>query len=142
MASDLTNFEAGDECASCYEEFDNSNTVEYQNRPDGNWIKSPYCSECIQYLLDTGWAKYMTDVKKADCKASLRRALQEGPPVNLRDNVFKRENENDTGEIYQLKYSGTIQSAKLKDSLEGESRNEWWTEWKQILENMEIEDSK
>jgi hypothetical protein len=139
--SDVNEFEVDDECLSCYDDFTDETSVQYRDIPDGKWKKSPYCMMCMTYLQDNNWSKYMTDVKKADCKASLRRAMKDGPPINIRDSAIKCD--NTSNEVYQLLYKNTIKSAKLKDSFEGDARTEWWDEWKNILETMEnIKDIK
>jgi len=141
MAS-FINFNAGEDCVCCFEPFEGSNKVDYQNHVDDSWRQSPYCLDCITHLQNTNWDKYINDVTKADCKASLRRALEDGPPIYIRDKAFETEGINNTGEIFQLRCEGKVISAKLKGSLEGDERNKWWNEWKNIMETMNTADNK
>ena len=138
----VEDYSVGDECLVCFEDFDEELTIEYQDKPDANWKKSPYCYYCVKHIQDTKWGDYVKSVEQADCKASLRRAMADGPPINIRDKVFESETDNPSGEIHMLRYKGESLSAKLKGSLNGEERDKWWSEWKDILQTMEVEDEK
>ena len=75
-------------------------------------------------------------MKKTDCQAELRRLLTPGPPVYISDKhgLPLDESEGDT-DVIKLWYAsdGKERSAKLKDALEGEERNDLWTELKKFL---------
>ena len=143
MKLDDLKFEAEEECLCCMMEFDDENIVHYTDKPDGDWRMSPYCYNCLKYIQDTYWNTYVDTIKKADCKASLRRAIAEGPPVNIRDKALPCD--NDTSEVYQLQFQKEVISAKLKGSYEGNKRLEWWDELKEVLQGMDdkpLEESK
>lgn len=122
-------------CLSCYGDFSEVESFEYNDSPNSEWRKAPYCIECFNHIKSTQFKKYKKSVDTADCVAALRRCVQEGPPVNVRDKGFKCNNEN--GEVYQYKYNGNIHSAKLEDSIEGEERQKWWDDMKSALAQME-----
>lgn len=37
------------------------------------WTPSPICGDCIEYLLNTQWKRFLELVEKADCRAAMIR---------------------------------------------------------------------
>ena len=64
--------------------------------------------------LATGWKFFVERLTKATCAAELRRIMDKGPPINVRDKAaFPCE--NDSEEVYEFWYmsDGEVHSAKL-----------------------------
>jgi hypothetical protein len=133
--SAITQIHIGDNCLICYEDLDDEIKVMYQDNPSSNWKQGGYCIDCTEMLKNNLWNKYKNDVEKADCKRSLRNALQAGPPINIRDVAFPCENK--TGEVYKLKCGEDEINPKLEGSLVGEEREKWWVQYKAILDAMD-----
>ena len=132
----MTDIGIDDDCLCCWAvELDDETTVFYKESDTSEWKKGGYCIDCTKYLLDTQWQTYSDGVKKADCRKSLRDSLENGPPINLRDRAFPCE--NNTKEVFELKNNNENISPKLKGSLEGKERQEWWEHYKAILNALE-----
>lgn len=116
-------FTSNDECSICFDEITKDNYVLYKDKEDTLWLKSNYCKSCIQYLISTQWERYVDSVDKANCAAELRRLLELGPPINLREKSFICNNER--SEVYKLYYDSGEQSAKLNGSLTGVELDDW-----------------
>lgn len=126
----------GDDCLCCWAvELDDETTVFYKDTDNSEWKVGGYCIDCTNHLLNTQWQTYSDGVKKADCRKSLRDSLENGPPINLRDRAFPCQNESK--EVYSLKNNGEVLNPKLKDSLEGDERTQWWDHYKAILNALE-----
>ena len=124
------------ECALCFDNI-TDNYVYYKDNPDSKWIPCKYCSICIQDLIDNQWSIYTEQIKNETCMATLRRLIEEGPPINFRDKKAVPCN-NSNGEVYQFYYNGCIQNAKLKDSLVGEERLKYLDELNKIYQLLKI----
>ena len=127
-------------CSSCFDEIDNNNMVKYKVKSENKqWLISNYCENCVHYVINTSWKIFTDSVEKADCKKSLQKILDVGPPINIRDKVgFPDPNNKETlTEIHSLLFcrNNTIQSAKLKGSLTGIERNNYI----KLLENFKFD---
>lgn len=122
-------------CYSCLDTLCEENYVLYKDKEENDWYPCIYCSECIKYMLDTQWGQYMQNISQPDCAATLRRILESGPPINLRDKSIICNNDN--SEVYKFYFSKCEQSAKLKGSLVGEEREKFILHQKEILKTME-----
>jgi hypothetical protein len=69
------------ECISCCSDITDNNRV--INIIKNIKLDSYFCSECIQYLLQTHFTKYINDIAKADCEKSLSQILAYPIPLNL-----------------------------------------------------------
>tara|TARA_B100001094_G_C18126031_1_gene769515 strand:- start:384 stop:770 length:387 start_codon:yes stop_codon:yes gene_type:complete len=113
------------DCKSCFEDLTKINKVYYRINNKKNWLESKYCCNCVTYLQNTAWKIFTDQVTKADCKKALKKILDVGPPINLRDkNGFPDPIDNTKlTEIDELLfYDNIIKPAKLKDSLVGQER--------------------
>jgi len=144
MANEIKNNEhkspAGD-CVYCCDEINPSTYVEYRAVSDGPWFPSVYCSGCLKaHFIESQWAKYLENVEKADCAAALRRLLSCPPPLNVKDAGLPCKDNGHNDEVQLFWYSSTKSegSAKLKDSLEGEARLNFWQEKKNFLAATEL----
>jgi hypothetical protein len=128
------------DCLFCCAEFDDSCYAEYLPPSlTGNWIPSPYCSNCIQqFFIDQQWAKYLKSIAEADCAAALRRVLNKPPPLYVTDKGFASD-ESPEGVVGQFWFmqGDLVKSSKLKDALEGDERDLFWQEKKIGLEALE-----
>eukprot|EP01031_Cornospumella_fuschlensis_P037326 gene37326-45316_t len=124
------------------------NYVEYMPFPsvgsDGlpepaQWVSSRYCESCVRYLLRTQWQSYLDHLEKPTCRAELRRLVKDGPPINLRDKEGLPCPDN--GEVMMLWFmsSDREESAMLKGAIVGEERQRFWSDQKQHLGLMELE---
>eukprot|EP00536_Pseudo-nitzschia_multiseries_P018875 jgi/Psemu1/248943/estExt_Genewise1.C_32870003 len=120
---------------------DDGNYVEYQTYPSGTWHPCQFERSIVEHLLKTQFNAYVERVHKTDCKAELRRLLEEGPPVWLSDphalplpGDNNNDNNNDT-HVCKLWYAGDdIEvSAKLENAVEGDERRKLWDELKLFM---------
>lgn len=112
--------------------FDTFTEVKYKDAPNGQWMDSKYCSSCIQHLIDTQWETYTDNIKTEKCKVALKRLIDTGPPINLRDSlVFPCSNERN--EVYEFLINGEIFSAKVKCPLSDEELTEYCNELRRFL---------
>lgn len=111
------------------------NYVEYQTAPSGAWHPSRFCVTAVKRLLNTQYSDYMSNVRKADCEADLKRRLAKGPPIWLEDKHGLPLPDEDTHvcRIWMAvdgEYSEY--SAKLRGCVEGEERMALWEELKKF----------
>ena len=110
MNPSFENFNENNECVLCFDDI-TDNYVYYKDNPDSEWTPCKYCSICIQDLIDNQWSIYTEQIKNETCMATLRRLIEEGPPINFRDKkavpcnnptkperVFQGETQRFTGE--------------------------------------------
>jgi hypothetical protein len=119
------------ECKCC-SKIDNSNYVLYKDRELEDWKSSFYCTDCIKYMLLTQWEEYVKLINSANCESALKRLIEEGPPINIRD-MMGLPCENETKEPLYLYYDEGHRYAQLKGSLIGEARQKWWDELKKNI---------
>ena len=85
-------------------------------------------------MLENQFDQYTERVKKTDCQAELRRLLEKGPPIYISD---QHGFALDDDEEYVIKLwfasDGKERSAKLKNALEGEARQELWESLNKFL---------
>jgi hypothetical protein len=133
------------ECRICYNDLTETNKALYNTFDNSEWLPIDVCSDCILLLQKSGWSTYISKIKSADCNASLKRLLKNGPPTNilLRDliitnitNITNIKEENNT-EVDNLYINGEIISAKLEGSLVGLERDKWIEEQHNCLICME-----
>lgn len=110
-------------CISCYDNITNENYVLYKDNEISPWKSCNFCEICIINMIETQWELYVQNVATEDCEPTLRKLLNKGPPINLRENSIICDNEQ--SEVYKFWFANSEQSAKLKGSLEGEQRNKW-----------------
>mmetsp|Transcript_9618 Transcript_9618/g.14776 ORF Transcript_9618/g.14776 Transcript_9618/m.14776 type:complete len:153 (-) Transcript_9618:188-646(-) len=130
----------GLECMCCYDDINKSNYAEYQAEDGGQWLPAKFCESCISHLIATQWDQYVAGLAKATCKAEMRRLLDRGPPINVRDKTALPC--PDDGEVSNLWFAsdGAEHSAKLNGSLVGDERQAWWDEKLQFKFEEEDED--
>lgn len=120
----------GQTCSCCWDDIttENNNYVEYRAVASGDWLPSGYCQGCIEVLLSSQWQNYIKSLETTTCKAEMRRLLERGPPINIRDpKALPCPND---GEVFELWYQSDnqVHSAKLTGSLEGKEREVFWNE--------------
>lgn len=128
-------------CLCCWDDISASNYVEYRSAVDGAWLPSGYCQACIEQLISTQWSTYTNSLEKTTCKAEMRRLLQRGPPINIRDPKALPCPED--AEVHSLWFAhdGFEHSAKLVGSLEGVERDKYWQDKMSFYDNDEPEES-
>ena len=115
---------------ACFGDLDKDCYVEYKAISGGDWLPSQFCEMCVSYLITSQFGKYKDSLANTKCKAEMRRLVEAGPPVNVKDpNAMPCENEH-RGEAQLLWFmsDGEEHSAKLDGSLEGEAREAYWKE--------------
>ena len=113
-------------CIACYDEL--TNILYYCEDYHKNWKRSQYCINCINYLKKMQWDNFQKDIND-DCLATLRRIIETGPPINVRD-IYSMKCENESGEVYLFMYENIEVDAKLENSLIGDERDLLWLELK------------
>ena len=97
------------------------------------------CEDCVETFIKNSMPIYLDNLLKADCRASQLRVLAMGPPIYVKDDsVFPCPEDQ---HIDRFWYSSTQEekSAKVEGCLEGEAREKWWNEMKEILSLTEEE---
>ena len=126
------------------------------------WYPCRYEQSVVEHLLKTQFHDFIERVKTTDCQAELRRLLQNGPPVYISDknalpvvvesDVVVDRDEEEVGKdedkdksdtqsqsqsyICNLWYASNPDqeiSSKLHGAVEGEDRDNLWTELKEFL---------
>jgi hypothetical protein len=117
------------ECISCFENI--TGEILYREK-GGEWKKSSYCFECLNYFIEKQWKNYEESVKNETCKKSLKNLLNLGPPFYIREHIgLPCEN----GDVYEISINGEIKSAKLKNIFEGKELEEYLL----FLNNLKID---
>ncbi|CCF75198.1 conserved Plasmodium protein, unknown function [Babesia microti strain RI] len=120
-------------CLVCFEDISSSNFVAYQLIQNGPWYPAKFCIYCIKQLLDTMFDRYVYSLENSNCAKEQRALLDAGPPINIIEkHAFP---EACSQEVYLLwDYStNTAMSAKLKNSLTGQKRLDFWSEKRSIF---------
>ena len=104
--------------------------IKYRLSEIDDYKNFDYCLDCLKSLLDNQWAKYISNLKKANCEQSLMSLIKDGPPINFRDTCI-----DDNKEIYEFYYNEEIHSAKLKGSLDEHQRYDLNNKLTQIIIN-------
>jgi len=126
---------AGGECLCCFGDLDETCYVEYKASEMGAWLPSKFCEMCVQHLLSTLFKKYKDSLANSTCQAEMRRLVESGPPVNLKDTTAlpcEEDSDNKNGEVHSLWYmsDGKVHSAQLEGALVGAEREAYWQEIK------------
>jgi hypothetical protein len=111
----------GLECMVTMEDItdEDGNYCEYQTAPSMTWHPAHFSGAVVRRLIYTQFDDYMTNVRKADCEADLKRRLAKGPPVWLEDKHGMPVHEDDTHICrVWLASDGNEYSAKLWHSVE------------------------
>jgi hypothetical protein len=114
------------QCLCCFEDIEI--LVLYRDKKEGEWKKSPYCKECINYFIQNQWKDYVEKIKNETCKVSLERLIHLGPPFHIREPGLPCENERN--EVYELLINGVITSSKLEGTLSGKELEDYLNELK------------
>lgn len=117
-------------CKCCYDSLNPDNFVLYKSNSNSKWEPFHYCESCITNMLRDMWRQYLESISKQDCKATLKRILLKGPPVNFREPGLDEE-------VYSFYFKGSEQSAKLEGSLTGREREKMVEEQQIILANID-----
>ncbi|GLD96023.1 hypothetical protein PINS_up004701 [Pythium insidiosum] len=130
----------GMECLATMDDIteEEGNYCEYQTAPSGTWHPAKYSADVVRQLIETQFAAYMKKVEKADCKAEMRRLVATGPPVWLEDKHALPIPEGDTHicSVWFAKEDEEV-SAKLPGALEGDARQKFWDELRDLMNAME-----
>lgn len=108
------------ECITCLDEYE---SVEYKEK-DGEWLNSPYCERCINYFIENQWDNYVNTIKTETCKKTIRRMIDSGPPIYVKEPVGM-PCENSQG-VYEFNFGQDVVndqrvvSGKLKGVYEGD----------------------
>lgn len=103
------------ECKICFNECDN--IITFINNDNNNEVFD-YCIDCLTFLLNTLWNKYIELIKHCDCKVALKRLLSIGPPFYFRD-----EKINGGNDIMWFYYNDSVINGKTKGSLDIQYKN-------------------
>ena len=102
------------ECIICLSDY---TLIKYREK-DGEWLESPYCETCINHFIETQWDNYVKTVKSETCKKSLKRMIDAGVPLYVKESVGMPVN-NSEG-IYEFMFGNKVISGKLKGVYEGD----------------------
>jgi hypothetical protein len=98
-------------CIICYDDFDESNKLQYYPNTETNTITDfPYCIGCVNYEIENKWSLYIESLKKVDCEAALKRIIEKGPIT-----WYSIPEINDGKAIKKFKLNNTEFSGVLKD---------------------------
>lgn len=121
------------ECISCLDSIQETNY--YRTSDDSEWIITPYCTECISWMIENQWDDYVETIKKETCKKTLRRMLEKGPPLYVKEPITMPCDNHDG--IYQFKLDGEIVSGELKDHYVGDQLEKYRKELLEYLQSLD-----
>ncbi|KAK8815845.1 hypothetical protein WA538_004968 [Blastocystis sp. DL] len=104
-----------------------------------HWIPCIICQNCVEMFLHDMMPNYKKNLLEADCRASQLRVLAQGPPIYVKDDSVFQSPEGEHVESLWFSSTGKERSAKVDGCLEGEEREKWWNEMKEILSITEEE---
>lgn len=123
----------GMDCSFCFNEI--TDCVEYKKNTTNEWFQSSICFECIMYLKRSQYGDYITQIQSTDCKRTLKRLLEMGPPLWVHDvNVFKNVDYENNENVIEFKCNDEIISARLEGSVDGEERKRLWDSLRNLRE--------
>jgi hypothetical protein len=73
------------ECTICYDEIDLTNKL--TNPKDSTQMG--FCLNCLNYMIENNFSRYIKEIANADCEKSLRAALSHPIPLFITDNSLK-----------------------------------------------------
>jgi len=109
-------------CVGCLNDI--VDNIFYRDKEFSPWLKSNYCSECLNYMIQNQLKHFVEKIKTENCKKSLERLIQMGPPNNIRE-PLGLPCENEKNEVYDLLINGEISSAKVINTLKEEELEEF-----------------
>jgi len=74
-------------CGICCEEMDNENTPWLDQEFQSSTI---FCLDCLKYMIDNNFSRYIGDIAKADCEKSLGSALSDPIPMYVTKDSLKK----------------------------------------------------
>jgi hypothetical protein len=121
------------DCSICFNEI--SKGVEYRKNTSNEWFETSVCLDCVMHLKKTQYNDYINQIQTTDCKRTLKRLLDMGPPVWIYDvNIFKDVDYEKNENIIEFKYNDECRSARLDGSVEGDERIALWESLKNLRE--------
>ena len=73
------------ECNICYDDFDSTNQL--TNPKD--LTKMGFCVNCLNYMIENNFSRYVKEIANADCEKSLSSALAHPIPLFVTANSLK-----------------------------------------------------
>ena len=121
------------DCTLCYNEIEH--IVMYKKNTFDKWYETTVCMDCILHLKATQYGDYLNNVQTTDCKRTLKRLLDMGPPIWVSDeHIFKNVNCEQNEHVIQFKCNGEVTPAKLDGSVDGIEREQLWESLKNLRE--------
>lgn len=117
-----------DSCIACCEDITPENFVLFKDTVSVDWKSCMYCCDCITYILNTKVKKIIDELEKTDCKATMRRFIENSTIDYFYD---KSVSENKVINFY---FNGNEQSALYKNEYTEDFINELKAKIIQILD--------
>jgi hypothetical protein len=92
------------ECTICCDEIDSTNQL---TNPK-NSTHMGFCLNCLKYMIENNFSRYIKEIAKADCEKSLKTALAHPIPIFITENSLKS-----SPEIEELVCQGVTIPCKL-----------------------------
>lgn len=111
------------ECTICYDSIDSSNLL---TNPKTS-TQMQFCLNCLHYMIENNFSRYIQEIAKADCEKSLSSALAHPIPLFVTANSLK------SGEqIEELDCGNQIVPCKLAKPIDDLTLNKLNQELKEI----------
>jgi len=92
-------------CGICCEDMDETNTPWLDQDLKSNTI---FCLDCLKYMIDNNFSRYIQDIAKADCEKSLGSALADPIPLYVTKDSLKKSEQ-----IIKVYLSDSVLDCKL-----------------------------
>ena len=92
-------------CGICCEDMDNTNTPWLDQDLKSSTI---FCLDCLKYMIDNNFSRYIQDIAKADCEKSLGSALADPIPLYVTKDSLKKSEQ-----IIKVYLSDSVLDCKL-----------------------------
>jgi len=92
-------------CGICCEDMDETNTPWLDQDLKSSTI---FCLDCLKYMIDNNFSRYIQDIAKADCEKSLGSALADPIPLYVTKDSLKKSEQ-----IIKVYLSDSVLDCKL-----------------------------
>jgi hypothetical protein len=138
-------------CGICCEDMDNTNTPWLDQDLKSSTI---FCLDCLKYMIDNNFSRYIQDIAKADCEKSLGSALADPIPLYVTKDSLKKSKQItkvylSDGIVFDTKLSKPIDDTtldklnnefnKIKLQMDNDSTFDYLGTIAQILKSYELD---
>lgn len=119
-------------CAICCEDLDQTNTPWLDHDLKTNTL---FCLDCLKYMIENNFSRYIEEIAKADCEKSLGSALSDPIPLYVTTDSLKKSQQ--ITQVYLL--DGVVLQTKLSKPIDDQTLNQLNQDLNKIKLQMDLD---